>query len=48
MYFHRPGVGVKTWWPIGASFATGFRDYVENSWPVKDLPPISEIICGKA
>jgi hypothetical protein len=30
-----------------AAFAAGFRDYFENSQPVKDLPPISEIIRGK-
>lgn len=45
MYYHRPGV--KTWWPMRrAAFAAGFQNYVETSQPVKDLPPISEIIRG--
>ena len=30
-----------------AAFAAGFQNYVETSRPVKDLPPISEIIRGK-
>jgi len=45
MYYHRPGV--KTWCPMRrAAFAAGFQNYVETSQPVKDLPPISEIIRG--
>jgi hypothetical protein len=43
MYYHRPGV--KTWWLMQrAAFAAGFRDYLESSEPIKDLPPISELI----
>jgi hypothetical protein len=43
MYYHRPGV--KTWWLMRrAAFAAGFRDYLESSEPIKDLPPISELI----
>ena len=43
MYYHGPGV--KTWWLMRrAAFAAGFRDYVETSQLVKDLPPLSEII----
>jgi len=45
MYHHPPGV--KTWWLMRrAAFAAGFRDYVETSQPVKDLPPLSKIIRG--
>jgi hypothetical protein len=29
-----------------AAFAASFRDYVETGRPVKDLPPLSEIIRG--
>jgi len=44
-YYHGPGV--KTWWLMRrAAFAAGFRDYVETSQLVKDLPPLSEIIRG--
>jgi hypothetical protein len=46
MYFHLPGV--KTWWVLRrATFAAEFRDYVETSEPIKDLPALSEIIRGK-
>lgn len=45
MYYHRPGV--QTWWQLRrAAFAAGFRDYLESSEPVKDLPPISILIRG--
>jgi hypothetical protein len=47
IYFHRPGV--KTWWSMRrAAFAAGFRNYLEGSQPVKDLPPISRLIRGKS
>jgi len=46
MYYHRPGV--KAWWLLRrAAFAPGFRDYVEHSEPVNDLPSVSELIRGK-
>jgi hypothetical protein len=46
VYYHRPGV--KTWWAMRRTmFAAGFRNYLENTQPVKDLPPIGEIIRGK-
>jgi hypothetical protein len=46
MYYHRPGV--KTWWPMRrTTFAPGFRDYIETSRPVPDVPPISHIIRGE-
>ena len=46
MYFHRPGV--KTWWAMRrAAFAVGFRDYVENSEPISELPPVGQIIRGE-
>jgi len=46
MYFHLPGV--RTWWRMRrATFAAGFRDYVEKSEPIKELPPLSDIIRGK-
>ena len=46
VYYHRPGV--KTWWSLRRGmFAAGFRDYLESSDPVKDLPPISELMRGK-
>jgi hypothetical protein len=45
IYYHRPGV--KTWWSMRrAAFALGFRNYLESSEPVKDLPPISRLIRG--
>jgi len=44
---NRPGV--KTWWTIQrAAFAAGFRDYLEKSQPVEDLPPISQLIRGES
>jgi len=46
MYFHLPGV--KTWWQLRrATFAAGFREYVETSEPIENLPPLSEIVRGK-
>jgi hypothetical protein len=43
VYYHRPGV--KTWWSLRrAMFAAGFRNYLESTQPVKDLPPISQLI----
>jgi hypothetical protein len=40
--------GVKTWWPMRrAAFAAGFRDYIETSQPIKDLPPIDQLIRGE-
>jgi hypothetical protein len=46
VYYHRPGVQI--WWSMRRTmFAAGFRNYLENTQPVKDLPPISEIISGK-
>jgi hypothetical protein len=45
VYYHRPGV--KTWWSLRrAMFAPGFRNYLENTQPVKDLLPISQLIRG--
>jgi hypothetical protein len=45
-YYHRPGV--KTWWSMRRSiFAPGFRNYIESSRPVPDVPSISDIISGK-
>ena len=47
IYYHRPGV--KTWWTMRrAAFAAGFRDYLEKSQPVEDLPPISQLIRGES
>jgi len=47
IYYNRPGV--KTWWTIQrAAFAAGFRDYLEKSQPVEDLPPISQLIRGES
>jgi hypothetical protein len=46
MYYHRPGA--KTWWQTRrAAFAAGFRDYIEASQPIKDLPPIDRLIRGR-
>ena len=43
IYYHRPGV--TTWWTMRrAAFAAGFRDYLESSKPVEDLPPINQLI----
>jgi hypothetical protein len=47
MYFHRPGV--KAWWRLRrAAFAAGFRDYVESSEPVNELPSVAQLIRGEA
>ena len=47
IYYHRPGV--KTWWTMRrAAFATGFRNYLEKSQPVEDLPSISQLIRGES
>ena len=47
IYYHRPGV--KTWWTMRrAAFAAGFRDYLESSKPVEDLPPINQLIHGES
>jgi hypothetical protein len=46
VYYHRPGV--KSWWSLRrAMFAAGFREYLASSDPVKDLPPISQLMHGK-
>jgi hypothetical protein len=45
-YYHRPGV--KEWWQLRrAAFAPGFRNYIEATQPIADLPPLSEIIHGR-
>jgi hypothetical protein len=45
MYYHRPGV--KVWWQLRrAAFAAGFRDYVESSEPINELPSVTELIRG--
>ena len=47
MYYHRPGV--KAWWRLRrAVFAAGFRDYVESSEPVNELPSVAQLIRGEA
>ena len=47
VYYHRPGV--QTWWSMRrAMFAQGFREYLESTTPVTDLPPVTELIRGKA
>jgi hypothetical protein len=46
LFYHQPGV--KTWWPMRrAAFTAGFRDYIESSQPIKDLPPIDRLIRGE-
>ena len=46
MYYHRPGV--KDWWQLRrAAFAPGFRDYVESSEPIKELPSVAQLIRGQ-
>lgn len=46
MYFHLPGV--RAWWQLRrAAFAHGFRTYIENSQPIAEMVPLSEIIRGK-
>jgi hypothetical protein len=45
MYYHRPGV--KDWWRLRrAAFATGFRDYVESSEQIHELPSVTQLIRG--
>jgi hypothetical protein len=45
MYYHQPGVQV--WWRLRrAAFARGFREYLEKSVPVADLPAIGRVIAG--
>jgi len=47
IYYHRPGA--KRWWTMRrAAFAAGFRDYLENTHPVEDLPPIGHLIRGES
>ena len=47
MYYHRPGV--KTWWQLRkAAFAPGFRDYVQSSEPINELPSVTQLIRGGA
>ena len=47
MYYHRPGV--KVWWRMRrAAFAAGFRDYIEKSEPITELPPVGQLIRGGA
>ena len=47
MYYHRPGV--KVWWRMRrAAFAAGFRDYIERSEPLSELPPVGQLIRGEA
>jgi hypothetical protein len=31
-----------------AAFAAGFRDYLEMSKPIEDLPPIGQLILGES
>ena len=46
MYYYR--AGVKDWWRLRrAAFAAGFRDYVESSEPVSELPSVAELIRDK-
>jgi hypothetical protein len=46
MYYHRPGV--KAWWQLRrAAFAAGFRDYLESSEPINELPSVTELIRGR-
>ena len=46
MYYHRPGV--KDWWQLRrTAFAPGFRDYVENSEPISELPSVAQLIRDK-
>jgi len=45
-YFHR--LGVRTWWAMRrATFAPGFRAYLENSKPVPNVPSPSRMIGGQ-
>lgn len=47
VYYHRPGV--KAWWPMRrAAFAIGFRDYIENSQPIREIASVNELIRGQA
>jgi len=47
MYYHQRGVQV--WWRLRrAAFARGFREYLETSGPIADLPALAEIIHGRA
>jgi hypothetical protein len=46
-YYHCPGV--KSWWLMRrAAFASGFRDYLESSEPIREMTQLSELIRGKA
>jgi len=45
-YYHRPGV--KSWWSKRrGAFAPGFRNYLESTKPIPDMPKLSELIQGK-
>jgi len=46
LYFHQPGV--KVWWQSRRKvFAAGFREYLETSEPIADLPPVDRLIRGE-
>jgi hypothetical protein len=46
-YYHRPGV--KSWWVMRrGAFAPGFRNYLESTEPVPEMPKLSELIRGKS
>lgn len=45
-YYHRPGI--KRWWSMRHPvFSIGFRDYLESTEPVRNMPPLIEVIRGK-
>jgi len=47
LYYHQPGV--KTWWQFRRKvFAAGFREYLESTQPIEDLPPVDRLVRGGA
>jgi hypothetical protein len=47
IYYHR--AGVKAWWAMRRqAFAVGFRNYVETSQPIQNVPSIEQLIRGDA
>ena len=47
IYYHR--AGVKAWWTMRRqAFAVGFRNYVETSQPIQNVPSIEQLIRGDA
>jgi hypothetical protein len=46
-YYHRPGI--KSWWLLRrATFAPGFRDFLEATEPIAEAVSLTDLIRGKS